>query len=195
MTTTSTTTTVDGRLAELRAEQEQIETAEVNDPMRAADDLPAWHRRREARQRRTVEIETTLRDLQQFRSVSLDHPDALRRYLAVARPIELRYERLTAERAAMHPGQAGADLNARGDIQRWYDALAEFARRLPSDSDDARRVLVREAEQWFRFRDAWLVAVATASDRGHVPSPEVGIGGELPPWLRWGAYRTDQANR
>lgn len=197
--------TVEDRIDALHDERAKIAADEQADPIRAAVDVNAWHERDATRRRRNVEIESTIRSLEEYRELA-DDPAAMaaiRTYLGVARATAQRHARVLEHRIYTEmPGQ-GAGGHGQGghrDVEQWWQALAKLARVLPHESDGpardaARALLTREAQAWFDFRNAWAVArVAWIDSSAVVPSPEAGRRGELPYWLRYGAHRLDRVD-
>jgi KaiC/GvpD/RAD55 family RecA-like ATPase len=183
------TRTADERIAALRAELAQLELDGLDDPLRAAADVSAWHTRADQRQRRTVEVETQLRDLEQWGLIAVDHPKSVS-MLARAKPRGPAWEFVIRhgtwdESASRKPSNP----RPRQTIEGWLAAIQAFAREV-GDGENARRVVTREMDQWCHARNA--VARAELQDVAGmtIAGPEFKRGG-LPPYLRLGVYRTD----
>ncbi|MEJ2860551.1 hypothetical protein [Actinomycetospora flava] len=181
------------QLAALRAEAAQLELDELDDPMRAASDVAGWHARADQRRRRGVEIENELRDLEEWGALVLTHGDDVSRYTRVARPIATAYAHVIRFRVYKDDVRV-THRKPRDDVHAWLGAVQKLARAVPDD-DNTRRVVSRELEAWFRFRDAITDAERChLSGGGPFPAPELSPDG-LPPWVRWGIHRLDGADR
>lgn len=187
--------TVADRLAALRDELDAIAAHEAADPLDVAADLTAWHQRAEKRSRRRVEIERHIRDLTDYGLLVDTHMPAIRDYLASTAQIR-RHLHLVAEKRHSDPRHRDVFATAgRDDYRSWYSYLCKLARALPFGHPDAQLVLDREYQAWFRARDGWVFAALAhfqSYDAGHVPSPECGLDGGLPPGMRYGVYRVDE---
>lgn len=180
------------QLAALRAEAGQIELDELDDPLRAASDVASWHARADQRRRRGVEIENEVRDLEEWGALALTHGDDVSRFTRVARPIATAYAHVIRWRVYKDDVRP-ANRKPRDDVHAWLAAVQKLSRTVPDD-ENSRRVVSRELEAWFRYRDAITDAERCHhSGGGPFPAPELTPDG-LPAWCRWGVHRLDRGD-